>query len=78
VVRLPAGARETQPPVQLVPGAVSLTVKRLEREADHSPTPTAGLRMIGAMRTVFHMPLWRVQGDLYLYLLILRVYRMIS
>jgi len=78
VVRLPAGARETQPPVQLVPGAVSLTVKGLEREADHSPTPTAGLRMIGAMRTVFHMPLRRVQGDLYLYLLILRVYRMIS
>ena len=68
----------TQPPIQLVPWVVSLTVKRLEREADHSPTPTAGLRMIGARRTVFHTPLWRVQGDLYLYLLILKVYRMIS
>jgi hypothetical protein len=28
----------TQPPIQWVPGAVSLGVKRLEREADHSPT----------------------------------------
>jgi hypothetical protein len=27
----------TQPPIQWVPGALSLRVKRLERESDHSP-----------------------------------------
>jgi hypothetical protein len=28
----------TQPPIQWVPGAISLGVKRLGSEADHSPT----------------------------------------
>jgi hypothetical protein len=31
----------TQPPVQWVPGALSVGVKRLEREADHSPPCSA-------------------------------------
>jgi hypothetical protein len=29
--------RPTQPPIQWVPGALSLGLKRPEREADHSP-----------------------------------------
>jgi hypothetical protein len=34
----------TQPPIQLVPQTLSARVKRLEREADHSPpTSTEGL-----------------------------------
>jgi hypothetical protein len=32
--------RRTQPPIQWVPGALSLGVNRLEHEADHSP-PTS-------------------------------------
>jgi hypothetical protein len=31
----------TQPPIQWVPGALSLGVKSQGREADHSPTPSA-------------------------------------
>jgi hypothetical protein len=31
----------TQPPIQWVPGALSPAVKRLEREADHSPPTSA-------------------------------------
>jgi hypothetical protein len=31
----------TQPPIQLVPGAISLGVKRPGREADHSPPSSA-------------------------------------
>jgi len=27
----------TQPPIQWIPGALSLGIKRQEREADHSP-----------------------------------------
>jgi len=27
-----------QPPIQWVPGSLSLVVKRLERESDHSPS----------------------------------------
>jgi hypothetical protein len=54
-VRFPAGAENVslhhrvqtgsgahpQPPIQWVPGALSLGVKRLVREADHSPPPRA-------------------------------------
>jgi hypothetical protein len=31
----------TQPPIQWVPGALTLGVKRLGREADHSPPSSA-------------------------------------
>jgi hypothetical protein len=34
----------TQPPVQWVPGAISLGVKRQGREADHSPPPGAEVK----------------------------------
>jgi hypothetical protein len=34
--------RPTQPPIQWVPGALSLGIKRLGREADHSPPSSAG------------------------------------
>jgi len=34
----------TQPPIQWVQGALSLGVKRNEREADHSPPSSPGLK----------------------------------
>jgi hypothetical protein len=34
----------TQPPIQWIPGAVSLGLKRLGREADHSPQSNAEVR----------------------------------
>jgi hypothetical protein len=34
----------TQPPIQWVPGALSLGVKRSEREADHSPPFSAEVK----------------------------------
>jgi hypothetical protein len=56
-VRFPAGARnfslhhrvqngsgDTQPPIQWVPGALSLGVKRPGREADHSPPSSAEVK----------------------------------
>jgi hypothetical protein len=36
--------RSTQPPIKLVPGALSLGVKRPEREADHSPPSSAEVK----------------------------------
>jgi hypothetical protein len=52
VVRFPAGAWnsslrhrvQTQPPIQRVPEALSLRIKRLGREADHSPPSSAEVR----------------------------------
>jgi hypothetical protein len=34
----------TQPPIQWVPGALSLGVKRLGHEADHSPSSSAEVK----------------------------------
>jgi hypothetical protein len=34
----------TQPPIQWVPGALSLVIKRLGREADHSPPSSAEVK----------------------------------
>jgi hypothetical protein len=34
----------TQPPIQWVPGALSLGVKQQGREADHSPPPSAKVK----------------------------------
>jgi hypothetical protein len=34
----------TQPPIEWVPGALSLGVKRQEREADHSPSAIAEVK----------------------------------
>jgi hypothetical protein len=55
-------------------GSLSLVVKRLEREADHSPPSSAEVRMRGAIRP-FHpyaVMAWcsvKAQGQLHLYLL---------
>jgi hypothetical protein len=50
----------TQPPIQWVPGALPLGVKRLGREADHSPPSNAEVKECVAL---YHhspnMPLWR-------------------
>jgi hypothetical protein len=64
-VRFPAGARKflfttasrvalgpTQPPIQLVPGALSLGVKRLGREADHSLPSSTAVKIPRALPTV--------------------------
>jgi hypothetical protein len=39
-----SGAHPIQPPIQWVPGALSLGVKRPEREADHSPPSSAEVK----------------------------------
>jgi hypothetical protein len=39
----------TQPPIQWVPGALSLGVKRQGREADHSPPSNVEVNMRGAI-----------------------------
>jgi hypothetical protein len=36
----------TQPPIQRVPGVLSLAVKRPGREADHSPPPSAEVKNV--------------------------------
>jgi hypothetical protein len=36
----------TQPPIQWVPGDLSLWAKRLGREADHSPPPSAEVKNV--------------------------------
>jgi hypothetical protein len=65
----------TQPPIQWVPGALSLGVKRLGREADHSPPSSAGgQRMSGAIPPLpqHAFMAWcsvkKAQKQLYLYL----------
>jgi hypothetical protein len=50
----------TQSPIQGVPGALSLGVKRPRRKADHSPAPSAEVKE--CMELYFHspnMPSWR-------------------
>jgi hypothetical protein len=42
--RVQTGSGATQPPIQWVPGAVSLGLKRPGREADHSPPSSAKFR----------------------------------
>jgi hypothetical protein len=66
-VRLPAGAGNfshhhrvqtalgpTQPPIQWVPGALSVGVKRPESEADHSPPSSAEVKECVELH--FHSP----------------------
>jgi hypothetical protein len=64
----------TQPPIQWVPGAFSLKVKRPGREADQSPPSSAEVKE--CVELYLHSPihlhgvvLSEVQGHLYLYLL---------
>jgi hypothetical protein len=65
----------TQPPIQWVPGALSLGVKRPEREADHSPPSSAEVKervnYISTLPKRLHgvvLSLKKAQGQLYLYL----------
>jgi hypothetical protein len=49
----------TQPPIQWIPGALSLGVKRPGREADHSPPSSAEIKNGVAIPPLPHMSLWR-------------------
>jgi hypothetical protein len=49
----------TQPPIQLVPGALSLGVKRQGPEADHSPPSSAEVKNYGGIPPLPHMSSWR-------------------
>jgi hypothetical protein len=42
--RVQNGSGPTQPPIQWVPGTLSLGVKRPRREADHSPPSSAKVK----------------------------------
>jgi hypothetical protein len=71
--RVQIGSGPTQPPIQWVPGALSLVVKRPGREADHSPPSSAKVRMRGAIPPLpqFSFMAWcsiKAQGQLCLYL----------
>jgi hypothetical protein len=64
----------TQPPIQWVPWALSLGVKRLGREADHSPPSSAEVKeCVELYPHSLSTPLWRgaqlkeAQGQLHLY-----------
>jgi hypothetical protein len=48
----------TQPLIQRVPGALSPGVKRLRREADHSPPSSAEVKNGGAIPPLPYMSLW--------------------
>jgi hypothetical protein len=49
-------------------GALSAGVKRLGREADHSPHLVPRLRVIGAISQLLNTPSWREHAQLYLIL----------
>jgi hypothetical protein len=51
--------RPTQPPIQWVPGALSLGVKRPGCEADHSPPSTAEVKVPGVIPPLPNTPSWR-------------------
>jgi hypothetical protein len=50
----------TQPPIQLIPGALSLGVKRPGRKADHSPPSRAEVKeCVELYLHSLNMPSWR-------------------
>jgi hypothetical protein len=49
----------TQTPIQEVPGALSIGVKRPGREADHSPPFSAEVKMRGDIPPLPNTPSWR-------------------
>jgi hypothetical protein len=49
----------TQPPIQWVPGALSLKVKQLEREVDHSPPSSAEIKNAWSCTSTPNTPSWR-------------------
>jgi hypothetical protein len=63
-VRFPAGAgnfflhHRVQPPIQGVPEALSLGVKRPGREADHSPPSSAEVKVSGDIPPLPTTPSW--------------------
>jgi hypothetical protein len=63
----------TQPPIQWVPGALSPDVKRLEREADHSPSSGAEVKNAWSYTSTPHFMAWcLVKYRIRLYGLVLR------
>jgi hypothetical protein len=48
----------TQPPIQLVPGAISPGVKQPGRKADHSPPSSAEVNNGGDIPPLPHMSSW--------------------
>jgi hypothetical protein len=48
----------TQTPIQWVPGALSTGIKWQEREADHSPAPSADVKNGGAIPPLPHTTSW--------------------
>jgi hypothetical protein len=55
----------TQPPIQWVPGAFSLGIKRPGREADHSPPSSAEVKEWVELYLHFHnTPSWRDAAQL--------------
>jgi hypothetical protein len=63
----------TQPPIQWVPGALSLGLKRQGREADHSPPSSAEVKEAWSYTSTPLIRLYGVvkvkaQGQLYVYL----------
>jgi hypothetical protein len=72
--------RSTQPPIQWVPGALSLGVKRPEREADYSPPTSANVRNVRSYTStspirLHDVVLCQAQGQLYLYLYLMFQHR---
>jgi hypothetical protein len=74
-----------QLPVQWVPGALSLGIKQLGREADHSPPSSAEVEeCVELYHHSSNMPSWhgswlkKAQGQLYLYILLLFVECMLN
>jgi hypothetical protein len=61
----------TQPPIQCIPGALSLRVKQLGHEADHQPPSSAEVKYVWSYTSItpthLHgMVLSQAQGQLYL------------
>jgi hypothetical protein len=50
----------TQPPIQWVPGVLSLMVKRPGREADHSPPPSSKVKKAWSYTSTPPLPLHSV------------------
>jgi hypothetical protein len=57
----------TQPPVQWVPGTLSLRLKWQEHETDHSPTTRAKSRIHGTIRSLTHTSLVKHRDSLTFY-----------
>jgi hypothetical protein len=63
----------THPPIRRVPGAFYAKAKLLEHEADHVPESSSDVKNEGAVPVLPHTPSWCVQGELYLYFILLTV-----